>query len=147
MNYNKIFNRFASADATKSVEFASMNMDEKLAYLAENSDIVINDTEKYAVSRTVRKSDYESLTDYFKAGIAIGATAEELISAESVSKTVKIAGKDLSKRDRINVMSRDMDLSDGKITVARFGGSNFIAFCKWVREMTAEDFEKLCNAE
>ena len=147
MDYTKIFNRFASAESTKVVEFSSMNMDEKLAYLAENSETVINDSEKYAVNRTVRKSDYESLTDYFKAGIAIGATAEELISAESVSKTVKIAGKDLSKRDRITVMSRDMDLSDGKITVARFGGSNFVNFCKWVREMSADEFETICNTK
>lgn len=147
MDYNKIFNRFASASEKRTIDFDAMNMDEKIAYLKENSTVTIEADQKYEVSKTVKKSDYENLTDYFKAGITIGASAEELIAAESVTKSVKIYGKDLTKRDTINVLSKGADINGGQITVDRFGGSNFVNFCKWVREMGEDEFETLCNTK
>lgn len=147
MNYNKIFTRFATASENQVIDFSEMNMDQKIAYLSENSTVRIEADQKYEIQKTVKKSDYEDLTGYFKAGLSIGATAEELIAAESVCKTVKIAGKDLSKKDQIAVLSRGANIEGGKITVDRFGGANFVRFCQWVREMSSDEFEALCNSK
>lgn len=147
MDYNKIFNRFASASEKRTIDFDAMNMDEKIAYLRENSTVTIEADQKYEVLRTVRYSDYATDNDYMKAAVAIGANFGDVVAKNDISKTVKIAGKDLSKRDTIAVLSKGADINGGQITVDRFGGANFVAFCKWVREMPAAEFEALCNTK
>lgn len=147
MDYNKIYSRFASAESKREIDFSSMNMDEKIAYLRENSTVTIVPDQKYTVLRTVRFSDYETPEKYAIAALAIGANFADVASKRDVTAEVKIAGKDLSKRDQIAVLSKGADISAGKITVDRFGGDNFVNFCKWIREMSAEEFEALTNTK
>lgn len=154
MNYNAIFSKYLKADATKKVEFSKLpNMDEKISAL-EDAGYTINEAEKYAICVTLKKRDEEEAYEF--AARVKKTTDNKTAGAEVLQKnlstwktTIKKAGKDLGKAEKLEALeglAKDK-ISGGVFEVEKFGGSNFVGFCNWLRGLPAEEFEKLTKTE
>ena len=154
MNYNNIFNRFASQPASREVDFSNLpNMDRKIEVL-ENAGYKINPGTVYEVAITLKRQDNEPAFKF--ASRVYEYTKNESAGNEVITKnlrtwtgTAKKAWSDLGKAEKLDVLSREAGdlIKSGKFIEEVFGGSNFVAFCQWVREMSADDFETLCNTK
>ena len=146
MEHNKIFNRFFNAAASRDVNWDAATMDEKFSVL-KSQGLEIDETKEYAVLETAVYSD-DKADEYAKKALSLGASFAQIMAKETISKEVKKTGKNLSKRQMLDVLSRDMEKTeDGKIKVYNFGGENFVSWCEWLRGLAEEEFKALCTKE
>lgn len=153
MEHNKIFNRFFNAAAVRAVDFSALNMDQKLQALSDMGFKI--DAEKdYKVNKTIRRDSYDSAALFAAAVLPLvqnnAAKTAAVIdvlqhdnAAAAVDVTAVIKGRNLSKSQTIDVLSRDIKTDAGKIEIENFGGENFVAWCKWLRELSEEEFNAL----
>lgn len=146
-NY-QIFDTFKNAPEVRQIEFASANNSDKLeALLASGAKF---DKSSYKIARTIDRAKYESDTDFIKAvaNRAPEKTASIFIDGK-VNQTAVVnyyeirKVEELTTSQKIDILSRTAKIDGGKISVENFGGENFLQWCKWLRELTAEEFERI----
>ena len=153
MEHNKIFNRFFNAAAVRAVDFSALNMDQKLQALSDMG-LKIDMEKDYKVNKTIRRDSYDSAALFASAVLPLvqnnaaktAAVIEVLQhdnTAAAVDVTAVIKGRNLSKSQTIDVLSRDIKTDAGKIEIENFGGENFVAWCKWLRELSEDEFNAL----
>ena len=148
--YMSIFARYFSAPEFRELDFSALNMEQKLSALADMGLRVDADA-VYPVTREIRRDKFETEPEFIQ---AVAKFAPEKLGPDfwpikadaAVSVTAKIKGKDLSQRDQISVLSREMKTDAGKIRIPnKFAGANFVAWCNWLRGLTEEEFAALQN--
>lgn len=145
---SQIFDTFKSAPEFRTIEFANANNADKLeALLASGAKF---EKSSYKIARTIDRTKYESDTDFIKAvaNRAPEKTASIFIDGK-VNQTAVVnyyeirKVEELTTSQKIDILSRTAKIDGGKIAVENFGGENFLQWCKWLRELTAEEFEKI----
>lgn len=153
MEHNKIFNRFFNAAAVRAVDFSALNMDQKLQALSDMG-LKIDAEKDYKVTKTIRRDSYDNAALWAAAVLPFAAgnkaKTEQVTAvlmndnaAAAIDVTAVIKGRNLSKSQTIDVLSRDIKTDAGKIEIENFGGENFVAWCKWLRELSEDEFNAL----
>ena len=152
-NNAAIFNRYFSAAAVRRVNFDALTMDQKITALSEMG-LKVDPEKDYKVSKTIKRDSYENAALYAAAVLPFinnnAAKVAEITAILTNDKkghettvTAVIKGRNLSKAQTIDVLSRDADIKGGEFEVSNFGGENFVAWCEWLRNLSAEEFENL----
>lgn len=142
-DFERIYNRYIAAPATKEIDFSSATIKEKIAAL-ELAGATVNPKRAYNISRVIKRKDEESAKDYASRVMKLDSCKPSDVNAAWSGTVTEICGyikvkgssiidnyrQDKGYSDYLTALLADdsVNCTDSKVTVENLGGENFKDF-------------------